>query len=330
MKLHVLDGSASTLSVSELTNLEDNIRYHHLPIPLLDRLFFATDLVETDYVLFSCDDDFFVPSALDRLAQQLDQRVDLVACGGRVLTFDFLNDEVVASPAYPRFAGRYISGTKPSERMQQHMATYQPSTYYSLIRVDAWRRAVRFAAANPLPFYASFEIQIELALSCLGDSVIDPSLSRLRSKENAPIRNNEVFLDARNDFFRWWQDNSSQTSKDTLVTNFLEEFGYDQHGDSLLTSAEVRNSFEALSDYYSQFHDSLRVRLSEALEHVVPKKARSGLGKVLPRPKTINRRFNTLKTELTHLEQSEIFVERHELAEIESSIHRFYEKTMTP
>ena len=329
MTLHVLDGSASTIAESDLADIKDNVLYHHMPIPLLDRMLFSTHLVKTEYVLFSCDDDFFVLSALNDFSRILDEHVDLVACGGRVLTFDFLNAEVVASPAYPQFANRYISNAMPGRRMHQHMATYQPSTYYSLIRVDAWRRAVRFAAANPLSFYASHEIQIELALSCLGKTVIAPTLSRLRSRENAPIRANEVFLDARNDFFRWWRRHGSSASGDALIANFFEEFGCDKQGDSILTVAEIRESLDALSDYYSQFHNSLRVRLSETLEPLVPETTRAFFRSVLPRPKAIDRRFGSLRTQLTLLEESEIFIEQHELLEIESSIRRFHETTVT-
>src|SRR3989344_4065841 len=62
--VHVLDGSEQPILAEEMVGLAANVNYHYLPIPILERLQRAVDLVQTEYVALLGDDEFFVPNAL--------------------------------------------------------------------------------------------------------------------------------------------------------------------------------------------------------------------------------------------------------------------------
>ncbi len=61
----IIDGSKKSLEPAVLKKLKKNIIYIHNPIGIYQRLLAAIKHINTEYVLLGCDDEFYIPSALN-------------------------------------------------------------------------------------------------------------------------------------------------------------------------------------------------------------------------------------------------------------------------
>ena len=85
--LHVLDGTNVPIQREELEDLGDNVHYYHMPCSIEERFGRAGKLVDTPYVAFICDDEFFIPSVLEKSIVYLKNNKDFVACIGMCIGF---------------------------------------------------------------------------------------------------------------------------------------------------------------------------------------------------------------------------------------------------
>ena len=61
----VIDGTEKNIDSVIVSQLEPNIKYIHGPACYYKRMLSIVDLVKTEYVLIGCDDEFYIPSAIN-------------------------------------------------------------------------------------------------------------------------------------------------------------------------------------------------------------------------------------------------------------------------
>jgi glycosyltransferase domain-containing protein len=191
VRVYVLDGSTRPIDKNKLSNLEPNVVYWHLPIPLLERLEAARGMVDTDYVAFLADDDWYVPSALEACLVELETHQDVVACAGRGVEKALASDLVVHHRVIQSARSNYRHGpcgdvgqNDPIERMISHLNPYVPSSFYSVSRSGPWKRTVQLISSRQYSSGLVAELQFELAMSFEGKIKILDELMWLRSAEN--------------------------------------------------------------------------------------------------------------------------------------------------
>jgi glycosyltransferase domain-containing protein len=199
--VHILDGSSQQMPAEQRSGFEANIHYHHLPIPLSERLSVACDYVKTDYVALLGDDDFFLPSGLESCLVELEIDCSLVSCMGRCLAFKLSGTTVVGWPAYTEMTGYQINQEEPKERMVAHMSSYTCSTIYSVVRAAVWKHAVSILGRRRFLVFAMVEFQFEMAVAFLGKSRVIPVAMWLRSQENESIGRGGDAIRVR----AWWK-----------------------------------------------------------------------------------------------------------------------------
>ena len=228
VRVIVMDGSPDALAPSDLPSIHNRIAYVHAPISIIKRMAQAGDMVETPFVTLIGDDEFHLYSGLAGSVAELQQDPGLVACMGRAVGFNLLEDgRLGGRQVYADFAGRQIFGDTPAARMVQHFARYAPSTIYSVQRVTAWRQAYAAPLEREFPILASAEIQVELAMAALGRSKILPILHWFRSYESAPVRDTpDTSLSTRTRMHSWWSDPDQQeghTAFSTLTARHIAQ-----------------------------------------------------------------------------------------------------------
>ncbi|MDA8692806.1 TIGR00180 family glycosyltransferase [Saprospiraceae bacterium] len=205
VRVIILDGS-----LDEMINVKwgNNVEYIHKPISFFKRLRFASTLVDTKYVSLLSDDEFYLPSSIESVLNELDKDSDLVSCGGQCVLFDYSNGKVNGRPFYPKLKNYNVSSVNPLDRMNYHMSNYVPSTLYSIMKVDVWNRAIDIMTEQIFDVYALTELQFEIATSFYGKTKNINQLFWLRSNENVPVRN-EKGLDPNKSFYKWWKSEES-------------------------------------------------------------------------------------------------------------------------
>jgi len=220
--VHVMDGSPSAISASELVGLAGNIHYHYLPISLFRRIEHSLGLIETEYAAMMGDDEFYIPSALEACMRELESQVELVSCMGRCIVFSYTpRGGVVGKMGYTKMENYSILQDDPIERMVAHMDPYTCSTSYSVVRSPVWQRSMLTSVQKEFPAFAITEYQFELAVCYQGKSKVIPELMWMRSGEMPPIRGRDPSLIPKNTSMKWWLD----PSKEVEHTEFLTIMG---------------------------------------------------------------------------------------------------------
>lgn len=188
--VHVLDGSKNPVENDILSNLASNIQYHHLPIPILDRLKIAVNLVNTEYSALIGDDEFLLPSGLLACINTIESE-GLVSCLGRSLFFYTEAGKVIAeplnhesgSPWHPGFRNYKIVNNDPASRVKNHMNPYLSTGCYSVTKTDVWKKNLLALAKSQNTAPSSSEIAFELCSAYQGKSRVINSLMWLRGGE---------------------------------------------------------------------------------------------------------------------------------------------------
>ena len=179
LTVHVLDGTKTPIPSNKLTKLGAKINYHHMPIPLMERLYKSIELVSTKYSMMMGDDEFYIPSALESCIILLDKDEEYISCIGAAISFKVENSKVTSNVKYPCLKNSALMQNIPVDRATYHMKNYCPSIVYSVMRTDAWKKSMRALSYNNYEVYVMSigELQFEIAGSYLGKTAVINELS---------------------------------------------------------------------------------------------------------------------------------------------------------
>lgn len=182
----VMDGSDDICK--NLSNeVSSNLRYVHMNTSVEQRLFAASKLIKTKYVLMSGDDDLFLFSGISTCINKLEHDHDLVSAAGTVLGFRNVNQKVVYYSAYHNFINfGQITQKNHWDRVRYHFKNYECSTIYAVTRSDVWIKVSSIFELQKTLSYNTAELFYEFSNAFLGKSVVINDLVWLRSSENRP------------------------------------------------------------------------------------------------------------------------------------------------
>ena len=186
--LHVLDGSDTLIKEETLEKFENNVKYHHMPCTYEERFGRAVDLIDTQYVDALCDDEFFIPSALEKCIEFLKDNEDFVACIGCLLRFNYTNTGVSAVIQYKNMKNHSVIDKDKKERMINHMTNYVTTTLYAVQRSEVWKRSMSIFSKGQCHSTSPYTVPFlcEMSTCYQGKSMVIAELMWLRSEENAP------------------------------------------------------------------------------------------------------------------------------------------------
>ena len=209
VNLLIIDGSDNSLDISKY-KFGKNIRYLHSKKNYYSRLYFSIDLVLTEYVMLGCDDEFYIPSALNSCISTLESENDLLTCGGLSVAFDCQKNLVLAYPKYLKLKNLLINDNNSNKRIQKHFSNYVPAHIYSICRTKKWKDVAKVVFKKEYSFYSAMEFQIEFLLCYSGKTKILSELLWLRSYEVSPIRNDSPQSNLRNTIAKWWYEKNNK------------------------------------------------------------------------------------------------------------------------
>jgi glycosyltransferase domain-containing protein len=246
-QVYVLDGSKNPIVQEHLAKLDVNIKYKHIPIPLLDRLAILPDLINSKYVAFLADDDFFIPSAVESCIAELESCQEVVACFGRSVGKVLISDLIVHQSAINSIAATGVGAVDkdcPIDRIIQRVDPYDPSSFYAVCRSDAWKNTVRSMCAKRYTCVQAAELLFVLSISYYGIIKVIDELMWLRSAENPSCSGAGEFELA---FDSWFTDQRYIAE----VAEFLDVTANDlMAAGSEQTFIEIRNGLERACNAY--------------------------------------------------------------------------------
>jgi|TARA_B110000037_G_scaffold223162_1_gene303117 glycosyltransferase domain-containing protein len=214
----IIDGSKNSLDINSLSKLKPNINYIHNPVNLYERMLSATNLVETEFSMLGCDDEFYIPSALNSCLVSLSLDNKLITCAGRAIEFNWHKNSIVGGSVYKKLKGLSLDDVNPMDRIKKHFSNYEPAHTYAVCRTSIWKIAAKVIFSKEYPFFASMELQLEFLLLFAGKSLIIPEFFWLRSEEGVPLRGTTTSMIPSYKISKWWFDkNNKKQKKDFLI-----------------------------------------------------------------------------------------------------------------
>jgi glycosyltransferase domain-containing protein len=246
-QVFLFDGSPEPIKSSDLEQLDNNVNYFHLPISPFERLSYASKFVNTEYVIFLGDDEFFIPKALEECIKNLDSDQALVSCMGRAMGFDFKNSQIIGLSVYEDFENYSVLCENKFDRMISHMDPYVCSTIYSVLRTDVWKKSVDTICKQQFPPFNLSEVSFEMLVSYYGKSKVIPTLMWLRSFENKPFWADHE--DSKNKNYiieNWWRDPKNKLEHESFVKIMSESLSDGEDVNELqLINNKIRESINA-------------------------------------------------------------------------------------
>ena len=139
IKLVILDGSSSKFNDPILEN--EDVKYIHSTSSLYDRLLSSAKYIDTDFMILGADDEFYLPSALSSCVSFLIENPSFSSCGGRAIGFGFDHkNKIFGKQIYSKLKNFNLDHNNPYERIFNHFSDYVPAHFYSVIRVNKWKK----------------------------------------------------------------------------------------------------------------------------------------------------------------------------------------------
>ena len=215
VKLLVLDGSDVKLEDPCLNT--KNIKYIHDPRDIYERLLSSVNYIETEFMILGCDDEFYLPSALNSCIKFLLKNPNFSSCGGCAIGFHNNGKEIFGIEQYSRSKDICLDHDSALERITKHFHNYLPAHEYSVMLTSTWKPICKHVFKKEYSFFAAFELQIEFLVMVSGKSIIIPELMWMRNRKVTAIRGSSPSLDSTRQITKWWHDkNFIEEKKDFL------------------------------------------------------------------------------------------------------------------
>lgn len=278
-KVLVIDGSLKPIEKYEFYKLSSNIIYVHMPLGIYERLRSSINLIETKYVILAGDDEFYIPSALEKCIIELDTDLKLVACIGQCIAFNYhVFNKVTGYPEYLKLRSLFIFESEAEVRVKSHMYNYVPSLIYSVSRSKDWKIAMQYTLKVEFAAYSITELQFEIFMSFAGKSKAINELMWLRSSECQPTRGQSPSLIPTNSFPDWWINSRNELEKERLL-DIMEDGFKDLSNNNVENLREVAiKGFDAYLDGLNRDlqllteSNNIMNRLLQALSKILPQR----------------------------------------------------------
>ena len=253
VKLVVIDGTEKSIDSVIVNQFKPNIKYIHGPASYYKRMLSAIDLVETEYVLWGCDDEFYIPSALNACIKKLSLDPELVTCGGRSALFDWKNNLVTGFDVYPKLKNLNFLDSVPADRIKRHFSNYVPAHVYSVTRTKIRKIVMQEIFSKEYYCYAISELQLEFLMAYAGKTLIIPELMWLRSDENEQIAGTSVSYSNTYTFREWWSDKKHRKEKNEFIKQMENSCKKINKINDVKYSAEIENCFNVYFKHYGRY-----------------------------------------------------------------------------
>ena len=277
----IIDGSEKRIDIKNIENFGKNINYIHQPTGYFERLYSVIDMVKTEYVLLGCDDEFYIPSALNSCIETIKKEKKLVACCGYVLGFNFANGKVSGNDIYPRInKNSNLKDCNPNHRIKKHFSNYEQLFTYSVCKSNFWKLAAKTIFSKEYSCYSIHEIQIELLMSFAGKNKVIPELMWLRSRENQPFRNMSPSTNYINTMENWWNLEKFKEEKEEFLKKIKKTSSKINELSKNNQIVDVEGAIQSYLKYLITTKESFIYRIIYLLLRNLPTKIKNKINKI--------------------------------------------------
>ena len=202
------------LEVAALTG----VLYRHGEDNWSQRLQFLSQSVRTDFVMLSCDDELYLPSAVSECILFLDRNPEFVACSGECVELSSKFGMLYWKPKYVRFRAFNLAHDSAQARVQDYLsASLVPTAYYGVNRVEPWRAI--WSSMNPDDFATleASETMFEILAASFGKIRVLPRLLWVRNGLVTAVRASDLSSRYSPSLDEFWREERFKAEKMLFV-----------------------------------------------------------------------------------------------------------------
>lgn len=308
IKLIILDGSNIKFNDPILQN--EDVKYIHSTDSLYNRLLSSAKYIDTEFMILGADDEFYLPSALSSCVSFLIENPSFSSCGGRAIGFGFDHkSKIFGKQIYSKLKNLNLDHNNPYERIFAHFSDYVPAHFYSVTRLNKWKKICSYVFQKRYNFAAAHELQVEFLTTASGKSKIISELMWMRNQDVKRIYKDIIELEIHD----WWLDSNfyherldflkkmSESSKE-LISNV--NFNFDEK--------EIFKLFELYIK--KNIHEKIKKRnfFSKILDIISPQ-IREMKKNLIKKYKLKNNKYKSLAEEVRLIEKESVIVNYEEL-----------------
>lgn len=316
-RLIIVDESADCMPTAQQAQLRDPRSYHHVPSLLyLERLRYAVDLAETEFVVICPDDNLLVLPAVRRCITVLEERPDIVACAGIYCWFSRFRNMVTCLENLSDLSPLPQRG---EVRRQRLIASCHNIFFYGVVRRSAMQLCCRMLAPRYSAASIGFHV-VQFGLAYLGNFESIRELTWFRSYEGEDRFASSRGVDRAVSFHAWYTEPAYASELESALgcmTTLLAQ-------ETRASEIDVRQALRDVCQYNSELS-----RVQSVTEQKEPAAWRRFLWAVLPPPAmNLARRFKhgvvpsgiPLSRHLDWLREHDVAIDDKGVADIERAI----------
>jgi glycosyltransferase domain-containing protein len=221
-KVVILDGSVVSWLDSFKGKLPSNFEYYHNPDSIEKRLHSVKGRITTPYSVLLCDDEFYIPSALQSCVDELERFPDLTVCKGMAVAFNFLDGIVTGHKIYSSLRGYEVNQLTAEDRVNFHMENYAMAVLWGVTRTNVFNKMLDAMSFGPFLSAAVGEIQCSLIAAWSGKIKVINELMWLRSYENKSI----WWSFGNHQFHDWFNNPNNKDEVEKFIISILQNVDY--------------------------------------------------------------------------------------------------------
>jgi glycosyltransferase domain-containing protein len=204
VNLIIVDGSPEAIDrrISSALASVPRFRYHHRATSLPERIQFANQFVETEFVMLMADDDFYLPTGLLSAMTMLADSSTAVACMGQSIGLDVESSGVAYFFPYGESLQNYsVQHDTPIERVRIGIRNYRSAASYAVFKANGFASIWKDIESSSCPEHLEYEHAIRTYLE--GGLVTVNETYWVRSFECDPVAS-AIDGNRANDFTTWY------------------------------------------------------------------------------------------------------------------------------
>jgi glycosyltransferase domain-containing protein len=319
VKLLILDGSNNKIDVSFLHSKK--IKYIHNTDGLEKRLLKSIDYIDTEFLILSGDDEFYLPSAICSCIKFLDKKPSFSSCGGRAVGFFTKSNFIFGTEEYSKFKGFCLDDRDSRGRTFKHFFNYTPAHIYSVMRLKNWKIICKYIFEKKISFSGSFELSVEFLTVVAGKSIIIQELMWMRNKEVGTIIGPSVFVGLD----KWWLYKKYQYEKLNFFKQMVKACD-ELLANKKITAKEIKDIINNAFEIYIKQNYPKRNFLNK-IKDLVPNIIKIFLVSIIIIYDQIKHRlirwhniknntYNSLSNEVKRIEKEGVFINYQELNKV--------------
>lgn len=253
VKVVVVDGSPPS---NNLIPNNSKLVYIQNQGTFLERLRMSCELITTDYVVLACDDELYIPSTLLSCIEFLNNNSDYMSCCGQAVGIATLDPVPVWVDVYPKLNNFDLNYNSGITRMNKHLASYVPASYFSVMRSEDWIKIWKNISRIEFTPFGIQELQFEVLAAFNGKIRALPELMWIRNQINDPIREEKMSgFDPKIRIGDWWYDAKAAEEKSLFISSMgliIETFSKEKNLSSDHYNKIIEKSFQNYVDFYNK------------------------------------------------------------------------------